>query len=205
MVATEAQVRSGAYYDSVILMELQRSLASLPGIIDAGVVMGTGANKEILGQTGLLTSEAQAAAADDLVIVVRAEDEEQARAALDKVDELMAQRRGSLAEDYRPKSLASAAQMIPDAHWVLVSVPGRYAASVSREALRQGKNLFHYPDKVPLDAEVSLKQLASERGLLVMGPDCGTAIINGVGLGFANRVRQGVIGLVAAEARLLGR
>jgi len=88
---------------------------------------------------------------------------------------------------------------MPDAQWVLVSVAGRYAAGVAREALRLGKHVFLYSDNVSLDDEVALKQTAAEKGLLVMGPDCGTAIVNGVGLGFANRVRRGPIGLVAAS------
>jgi FdrA protein len=199
MPVTKAQVRSGAYYDSVVLMQLQRSLAGLPDVLDAGVVMGTAANKDILAQTGLLAPEAQAASADDLVIIVRAQDDNAAEAALGKVDELLVRRRGGIEQDYLPKSLESAAQMLPDAHWVLVSVPGRYAAGVSRQALRLGKNVFLYSDNVSLDDEVSLKQMAAEKGLLVMGPDCGTAIVNGVGLGFANKVRRGPIGLVAAS------
>jgi FdrA protein len=180
-------------------MQLQRSLAGLPGVLDAGVVMGTAANKDILGQTGLLAPEAQAASADDLVIVVQAQDDQAAESALGKVDELLARRRGGVEQDYLPKSLESADQMLPDAHWVLISVPGRYAAGVSRQALRLGKNVFLYSDNVSLEEEVSLKQMAAERGLLVMGPDCGTAIVNGVGLGFANKVRRGPIGLVAAS------
>ena len=199
MPVTKAQVRSGAYYDSVVLMQLQRSLAGLPDVLDAGVVMGTAANKDILAQTGLLAPEAQAASADDLVIIVRAQDDNAAETALGKVDELLVRRRGGIEQDYLPKSLESAAQMLPDAHWVLISVPGRYAAGVSRQALRLGKNVFLYSDNVSLDDEVSLKQMAAEKGLLVMGPDCGTAIVNGVGLGFANKVRRGTIGLVAAS------
>jgi FdrA protein len=199
MTATRVEVRSGAYYDSVVLMQLQRSLATLPGILDAGVVMGTDANKEVLAQSELLPSEAQAAGADDLVIVVRAEDDTVAQAALGQVDELLTRRRRSIEQEYRPKSLESAAQMMPDAQWVLVSVPGRYAAGVARQALRLGKHVFLYSDNVSLDDEIALKQMAAEKGLLVMGPDCGTAIVNGVGLGFANRVRQGPIGLVAAS------
>ncbi|NIO69625.1 MAG: acyl-CoA synthetase FdrA [Anaerolineae bacterium] len=199
MAVTKAEVRSGAYYDSVILMQLQRSLAALPGVLDAGVVMGTAANKDILAQSDLLTPEVQAAVADDLVIVVRAEDDAAARAALGQVDELLTRRRGGVEQDYRPKSLESAVQMLPDAQWVLVSVPGRYAAGVARQALRLGKNVFLYSDNVSLDDETALKQTAAEKGLLVMGPDCGTAIVNGVGLGFANRVRRGPIGLVAAS------
>ncbi len=200
MAVTKAEVRSGAYYDSVILMQLQRSLADLPGVLDAGVVMGTDANKDILAQSDLLTPEAQAAVADDLVIVVRAEDAAVAEAALGQVNGLLlTRRRGGFEQEYRPRSLESAVQMLPDAQWVLISVPGRYAAGVARQALRLGKNVFLYSDNVSLDDEVALKQTAAEKGLLVMGPDCGTAIVNGVGLGFANRVRRGPIGLVAAS------
>jgi FdrA protein len=198
MAVTKAEVRSGAYYDSVVLMQLQRSLAALPGVLDAGVVMATDANKGILDQSGLLTPEAQAAVADDLVIVVRAEDDAAAQAALAQVDALLRQRREGVVHEYRPKSLESAAQMMPDAQWVLISVPGRYAAGVARQALRLGKNVFLYSDNVSLDDEMALKQTAAEKGLLVMGPDCGTAIVNGVGLGFANRVRRGPIGVVGA-------
>jgi len=185
-------------------MQLQRSLAALPGVLDAGVVMGTDANKAVLAQSGLLAPEVQAALADDLVIVVRAEGDVAAlaalaaQAALDQVDELLTRRRRGVEQEYRPKSLESADQMIPDAQWVLVSVLGRYAAGVARQSLRLGKNVFLYSDNVSLDDEVALKQLAAEKGLLVMGPDCGTAIVNGVGLGFANGVRRGPIGVVAA-------
>ena len=199
MSVTRVEIRSGAYYDSVVLMQLQRSLAALPGVLDAGVVMGTAANKNILAQSDLLTPEVQAAVADDLVIVVRAEDGATAQAALGQVDELLTKRRGGVEQEYRPKSLESAAEMMPAALWVLVSVPGRYAAGVARQTLRLGKNVFLYSDNVSLDDEMALKQMAAEKGLLVMGPDCGTAIVNGVGLGFANRVRRGPIGLVAAS------
>ena len=199
MTVTKAEVRSGAYYDSVILMQLQRALVSLPGVVDAGVVMGTEANKEILALSGLLTAEAQAAGADDLVIVVQAEDAAAAQAALHEVDRLLARRQRESEQEYVPRSLETAAGMLPQARWVLVSVPGRYAAGVARQALRLGKHLFLYSDNVPLDEEKAIKEAAAAQGLLVLGPDCGTAIINGVGLGFANRVRPGPIGLVAAS------
>jgi FdrA protein len=199
MAITKAEIRCGAYYDSVILMQLQRSLAALPGVVDAGVVMGTAANKDILAQSGLLTAEAQAAMADDLIIVVQAEGEVEAETALGQVDELLVRRRTSVEQDYLPKSLESATGMLPEAQWVLVSVPGRYAAGVAREALRLDRNVFLYSDNVSLDDELALKQTAADKGLLVMGPDCGTAIVHGVGLGFANKVRRGPIGLVAAS------
>ena len=200
MSITKGEIRSGAYYDSVILMQLQRSLTELLGVIDAGVIMGTDANKELLAQSDLLAPEVQAAGVDDMVIVIKADDGAAAQAALEVVDELLAARRsGGIEEDYRPKSLESAAQMMPDAQWVLVSVPGRYAAGVARGALDLDKHVFLYSDNVTLMDELALKDTAAGKGLMVMGPDCGTAIVNGVGLGFANKVRRGSIGLVAGS------
>lgn len=199
MTVTEVEIRSGAYYDSVILMQLQRSLVDLPGVLDAGVVMGTGANKDILAQSELMLPEVQAAGADDLVIVVKGEDKASAKAAVEKVDELLTARRGTgIDEEYRPKSLETAAKMLPEAQWILISVPGRFAAGVARQSLNLGKHVFLFSDNVSLEDEIELKRTAADKGLLVMGPDCGTAIVNGVGLGFANKVRLGSIGIVAA-------
>lgn len=200
MAKTKGEVRSGVYYDSVVLMQLQRALTAQPGVIDAGVVMGTDANKDLLAQSDLLAPEVHDAGADDMVLVIKAEDESTAQDALEKVDELIAKRRGvSTDEDYRPKSLESASEMLPAAQWVLVSVPGRYAAGVARQALSLNKHVFLYSDNVTLMDEIDLKGTAVEKGLLVMGPDCGTAIVNGVGLGFANKIRHGSIGLVAGS------
>ena len=139
MTSVHVQIRRGAYYDSVVLMQLQRSLADLPGVKDAGVLMGTEANKSVLEQSGLLAPKVRTALAEDLMIVVRAEDNASARAALDQVDELLAsRRRGDIDGAFRPKGLESAAKMMPDARWVLVSVAGRYAAGVARQALHLG-------------------------------------------------------------------
>ena len=195
------QIRPGAYYDSVVLMQLQRALASLPNVVDAGVVMATPANKEILAANNLLPPPAEdTAKPDDLLIVIQAADEPSAQAALAQVDDLLRQRRsGGGDAGFRPKSLATAAKQLPTADWVLVSVPGRFAAGVAEEALDLGKHVLLYSDNVPLADEIRLKQKARERGLLLMGPDCGTAIIHGIGLGFANRVQRGHIGLVGAS------
>jgi FdrA protein len=199
MTVSKVEIRSGAYYDSVILMQLQRALAGLPGVVDAGAVMGTEANKHILQQSDLLPKEGDTAGVDDLLIVVKADSEAVAKEALGKVDELLTRRTKSVDQEYLPKSLDTAVEMAPGAHWVLVSVPGRHAAGVARKALDLGKNVFLYSDNVSIEDEISLKKAATEKGLLVMGPDCGTAIVNGVGLGFANQVRRGPIGLVAAS------
>ena len=200
MSNTVVEIRSGAYYDSVILMQLQRSLSEQAGVLDAGVVMGTDANKDVLDQSGLLAPEAQTAGADDMIIVVRAENLSTAESVLEQVDELLSARSaGAIEVEYLPKSLETASKMLPDAQWVLISVPGRYAAGVARQALDLGKHVFLYSDNVSLEDEIELKKAASQKGLLVMGPDCGTAIVNGIGLGFANKVRRGPIGMVAAS------
>ncbi|HLE27222.1 MAG TPA: acyl-CoA synthetase FdrA [Anaerolineales bacterium] len=199
MTAIQCEIRDGAYYDSAVLMQLQRGLLGLPGVLDSGVVMGTPANLELLDQSGLLTEDAKKAGVNDLVLVVKAESEGAAAAALAQVDSLLARRRSAVVQEFRPMSLETALQQLPEAGWVLVSVPGRFAAGVAREALRLNRHVFLYSDNVALEDEIALKQTAQAKGLLVMGPDCGTAIVNGVGLGFANRVRRGAIGLVGAS------
>lgn len=199
MSVTQFEIRAGAYFDSVVLMQLQRELAALPGVEDAGIVMATSANRELLAGSDLLPPAAGQAASDDLLIVVKAADAATAQAALSQVDSLIQKRRPGASQSFRPRSLATAARMLPTAHWVLISVPGRYAADVARTALDAGKNIFLYSDNVSLEDELILKRQARDAGLLLMGPDCGTAIINGVGLGFANRVRQGAIGLIGAS------
>ncbi|MBM4423860.1 MAG: acyl-CoA synthetase FdrA [Chloroflexi bacterium] len=198
MNSVRSEIRPGAYFDSAVLMQLQRALLGLPGVADAGVVMGTPANLELLDQSGLLTDENKKAGANDLLIVIKAESDSAAGDALKQVDSLLSRRRASVADEFRPKSLETAAQQLPDASWVLVSVPGRFAAQVARDALNLNRHVFLYSDNVSLEDEIALKKTAQAKGLLVMGPDCGTAIINGVGLGFANRVRRGPIGVVGA-------
>lgn len=199
MTVIKWNVRAGAYYDSVVLMQLQRGLLRLPGVVDAGAVMATPANRDLLAANNLLP-ESVTANPDDLLIVVKAEDDASAANAISQVDELLARRKSSaVSQDFRPRSLSAAVKQLPEANWVLVSVPGRYAAGVAREALDLGKHVFLYSDNVSLEDEIALKKTAREKGLLVMGPDCGTAIINGIGLGFANHVRRGNIGVVGAS------
>ncbi len=195
---TKYQIRPGAYYDSVVLMQLQKSLANLPAVLDAGVVMATPANRELLVASGFSLADIEVQA-DDLLIIVKADSETAASDAINQVDDLLKQQRATTAQDYRPRSLQGAVDNLPAANWVLISVPGRYAAGVAAEALDLGKHVFLYSDNVTLDDEVKLKQKARTKGLLLMGPDCGTAVVNGVGLGFANRVRPGSIGIVAAS------
>jgi FdrA protein len=198
MAILEHQVRPGVYADSIILMQLQSALAARPGIVDAGAVMASAANLELLAANDLLPKSLPELAGDDLLLVVRAESAAAASAALAEVDALMARRRATSAEHFRPRTLESAWTMIPGARWALVSVPGRYAARVAQDVLDAGRNVFLYSDNVALADEARLKKVARDRALLVMGPDCGSAIVGGVGFGFANRVRRGPVGIVAA-------
>jgi FdrA protein len=200
VTVSQHEIRRGAYYDSVVLMQLQRALAGLSDVVDAAVVMATPANREVLEATGFPVTDIDAGP-EDLLIVVKGTSLQAASDALSQVDELLKRRRSPTVsgDAYRPRSLKAAASALPDATWVLISVPGRYAAAVAQEALDLGKHVFLYSDNVGLADEVELKQKARDRGLLVMGPDCGTAIINGVGLGFANRVRRGNVGIISAS------
>lgn len=193
---TRHAVRAGSYHDSVVLMRLQRSLAALPGVIDAGVVMATPVNRELLAAGGLEVGEA---GPDDLLVSIKAESEAAAAEALGSVDALLKVRSAGAVGEFRPRSLASALKQLPEARWVSISIPGKYAAAVAEEALDAGRHVFLYSDNVPIDREAALKRKAREKGLLVLGPDCGTAFLGGAGLGFANRVRRGPVGLVGAS------
>src|SRR5690606_14776291 len=77
--------------------------------------------------------------------------------------------------------------------------PGVYAAFEAFRALENNLNVMMFSDNVTVEDEIKLKDLAVKKDLLMMGPDCGTAIINGVGLCFANKIKRGPIGLVAAS------
>ncbi|MFQ5525044.1 MAG: acyl-CoA synthetase FdrA [Thermoanaerobaculia bacterium] len=199
----EHQIRRGAYADSIVLMQLQGALAKLEGVEDAGVVMATEANLELLAANGLEPASESGGALEvgpeDLLIVVRAATEDDARSALGEVDRLMRRDTSSEVSAFRPKSLRTALASASESRWVLISVPGRYAADVAREAIDAGRHVFLYSDNVATEDEVELKTRAAAKGVLVMGPDCGTATVGGVGLGFANRVRRGPIGIVAAS------
>ena len=191
-----------AYHDSVTLMRLARDLESVPGVARAAAMMGTPGNRALMQDAGLLTSAAEAAGPIDLVIAVVADDETTARRAEEAVRAALSGRatasRGS-SEMPRPRTLASALRAAPDANIALISIPGLYAAAEARRALRAGLHVMLFSDNVPVEQEIELKRLARERGLMLMGPDCGTAIVNGVPLGFANVVSRGRIGIAAAS------
>ena len=196
-------IKRSAYHDSVTLMQVAKAMLEIPGVADAAAVMGTAANREILDGAGLLTPEAAAAAADDLVLVAAASGDAEAGAAIAHGVELLARGAGrggpAAADSRRFLSLASAHAATPGANLAVISVAGRYAAAEARAALERGLHVLLFSDNVPLDDEIALKRLARRRGLLCMGPDAGTAFVNGAGLGFANAVPRGPVGIVAAS------
>ena len=192
--------RPGEYRDSVALMLLARELGALPGVVDVSVVMGTPANKAILQQAGLLTVEANAATPNDLLIAVKAKDEASARAAIAQAQGLLAHKAASTLATgaMRPRTMRGVIRATPDANIAVISVPGQYAAAQAWDTLRAGVDVLLFSDHVTLEDEIALKEYARDHGLLLMGPGAGTAIIDGVGLGFANAVPRGNIGIVAA-------
>ena len=194
------EVRRGFYLDSVALMQLSAELAALAGVEDAVAMNGTPSNLEIMREAGLLASPGAAAGPNDLVVAVRAAGEAIAGDALAHARDALA--RESAPEEvgeWRPHTLDGAIDRMGDANLVLVSTPGAHAGREARRALDRGLNVMLFSDNVPLEAERALKERAHALGLLVMGPDCGTAYIAGAPIAFANVVPRGRVGVIAAS------
>jgi succinyl-CoA synthetase alpha subunit len=190
------------YRDSVSLMQLSASLAKLPGVTQASAVMATPANLELLREAGLLEGRI-AASPNDLLLALRGKSQTALQTALAAaaaaLEKPAAPPAGARVAAQPLRSLQMAQAQAPAANLALISVPGEYAAAEAMKALRLGLNVMLFSDNVSLEDEVALKRLARDKGLLVMGPDCGTAIVDGVPLGFANAVRRGAIGVVGAS------
>jgi len=193
-------LRKDSYYDSVFLMLISADIKKMDGISEAVVAMGTEMNLDLLNDMGLNGPELDGATANDLIIAVEAADEATIDAAETAVDEKLRQKADQDEGDtWKPGSSAAAFEAVPDANMVIISLPGQYAAREARKALQADRHVMMFSDNVSLDDEVALKTLARSRGLLMMGPDCGTAIINGKPLCFANVVPRGPVGVVSAS------
>jgi len=194
-------VRHGLFLDSVILMRISSAVSQLANVEEAAVMMGTPANQEILSSSNLLTDDGKTAKGGDLIISVRASDESSASLAIKHAVSLIEQpailkEQGS---DVAPATLRAALQDSPKANLALISVPGEFAAAEAWKALMAGLDVMIFSDNVSIEAEAQLKQEARKRNRIVMGPDCGTAILGGVPLAFANEVPTGNIGIVGAS------
>jgi FdrA protein len=201
MTVVRNEVRKGTYLDSVALMRMSRTIAARPGVIECGLMMATPANKRIMAEAGVLDATGEAAAPGDLVIALAAADSATADTALIEARALLDKPKATSGPGaaWRPKTIRAAVQADPAATLALISVPGAFAAAEARKALNRGLHVMLFSDNVPLADEVALKQDASARGLLVMGPDCGTAILGGVPMAFANVVPRGPVGIVGAS------
>jgi FdrA protein len=206
LMVIKAHVKRGMYFDSITLMKIARTLTSMDGVEDAAAIMATEPNLQLLAGAGLTPFEGeQVAGPSDVLLIVRAGDEEHAFVALQAAEEQLTHRPTVSSEGEtgnapkRPRSLEQAVRLHPGSKLAIISVPGPYAALEADRALRSGLHVFLFSDNVPLEDEIALKHLARERGLLLMGPDCGTAMLNGVGLGFVNVVPRGPIGIVGAS------
>ncbi len=198
-MTVRALVKPSEYHDSVSLMLIARELGGLEGVNDAAVVMGTEANKSILADAGLVTAEIEGASANDLVLVVSAKDVSFAEQALEKAELLLKKKAPQeTTGEFRPKTIRSALSLHPETNVAVISVAGRYAADEAWEALQHGLHVLLFSDNVSLEDEIALKKYGRDHGLLLMGPGAGTAILNGVALGFANVLPSGPVGIVSA-------
>ncbi len=195
------RVHRGFYLDSVALMRLSADLGRMEGILDAAVMMGTPANHAILEAAELLTDAGRVATGGDLIMAIRARSAAAADAARAWAEDCLRAPSRSTQPMHanRPRTLGGAKRQMPDANLALISTPGQYATFEARTALGNGMHVMIFSDNVSLDDEVALKREGSARNLFVMGPDCGTAILGGVPLAFANRVAAGPIGLIGAS------
>jgi FdrA protein len=177
-------------------MRLSEEAKKIKGIEDAAVVMGTATNKEILTKLGLLTEEGRAATDTDMVLAVKAESEAGVEKGLHQVEELILKPPETKGRSYY--SVDAALQAMPDANLAIVSIPGEYARNIVLRLLEKGISVHLFSDHVPPDHELELKQYAKSKGLLVMGPGAGTSLIGGRAVAFANVIKRGRIGIVAA-------
>ncbi len=197
--AEHVEARAGAYADSVTLMQVSAKTRTADGVDAALIAMATDLNLGLLAEMGF-RAPAQAGP-NDLVIAIRASDAATLRAAVARVDAALAARpavRGSAVASWRPRTI-SAALRTGGPGLALISVPGRFAFAEAMDGLEADCDVMIFSDNMPVEQEIALKDLAAQRGLIVMGPDCGTAVVGGVGLGFSHTLAAGPFGLVAAS------
>ena len=193
-------VYKNQYQDSVRLMSISREAAKLDGVSKVLALLGTVSNKDVIARLGLKDPAVDAATASDLMICIEAKDDAAVKAALDNVQaHLKTKAGGSKAEELKPATIEEAADRLEDANFCMISLPGPMAKLDVLSAINRGLNVMLFSDNITIEDEIELKKKAIEKGLLMMGPDCGTAIIAGVPLALANVVRRGDIGIVAAS------
>lgn len=193
-------VKKDTYFDSVFLMQISAALKGTDGVDEVQVTMATPQNIDLLTDLGFGDEMPSSLTPNDLLIAISSPKESLFADLEAEVKKMLTATKSSAGgSSYRPSSIAGAVHNCSDINMAIISVAGEYAASETRKALEAGLHVMLFSDNVSLEEEISLKKMALEKGLLVMGPDCGTAIINGSPLCFANEVRQGPVGVVAAS------
>jgi succinyl-CoA synthetase alpha subunit len=191
-------IRKNEYYDSVFLMRVAKRLSEQKGIVQAAALMGTDKNKGLLAEIGMAGAEISGSTPSDLIVAIKADSQEALTSVLENIDQWFHVDQNSDRTSL-VRILDEAIAVQPHSNLAVISVPGQYASREAQKALEHGLNVFLFSDNVPIESERSLKEFAREHDLIVMGPDCGTAIIGGVGIGFANVVRRGPIGVIGAS------
>lgn len=199
MDSVKYSIQKNTYYDSVTLMIISKEIKKTEGIQQALVGMGTDLNKELATNLGISNPELNEITQNDFFVSILADEKVSIEDIMNQVNELLNKKRSSRSDDYMPKTLDSAINYQPDSNMVLISLPGKYAAAEVKKALNNNLNVMLFSDNVTIEEENELKELAVSKELLMMGPDCGTAIINNVPLAFANVVRKGHVGVVGAS------
>ncbi|SIS04342.1 Succinyl-CoA synthetase, alpha subunit [Peribacillus simplex] len=193
-------IKPNTYFDSVSLMSLSTKANQVEGVEQAVIAMGTEMNKEVMRNVGLMTSEVEEAKTSDLIIVVKATTDEACENAFANIEDLFTKKNSSKGKsEVIYSTIPSATKNIPESNLAVIAVNGAYAPREARKALENNLHVMLFSDNVSIEDEIELKKLAHEKGLLMMGPDCGTAIIGNVALCFANAVRKGNIGIVGAS------
>ena len=184
-------IRKNTYYDSVALMLITKEIKKMPKVKDVIVGMGTELNKELTENLSLSNDAIRALTPNDFFIAVASDEENTLESIVKKVDELLNAKADTddSAIEYKPTTLSAAVKHFEDANMAVISLPGKYAAYEAKKALNNNLHVMLFSDNVTVEEEIELKEIGRDKGLLVMGPDCGTAIINGVPLCFANVVR----------------
>lgn len=192
-------IRKNTYYDSVALMIITKEIKKLQQVKEVIVGMATDLNKELAENLGLSNEEIKGLTPNDFFISALSEEADGLEIIVKKVDELLTSRNDEGENEIKARNLDSAVKQLKGANMAVISLPGKYAAEEAKKALKNGLHVMLFSDNVTVQEEIELKKLGSDKGLLVMGPDCGTAIINGIPLCFANVVRRGDIGVVGAS------
>jgi FdrA protein len=191
-------IRKNQYYDSVFLMGVNSRLSDTAGVQQAAVLMGSENNKELLADIGIRDALIDAAQPNDLIVAVIADSQQIVDQVLGNLD-LALQALAESAPVSVWRTFEDGLAQKPHANLALISIPGEYAAREAQKAIDAGLHVFIFSSNVTIEEELALKRSASLKNLLVMGPDCGTSLIGGVGIGFANAVRQGAIGVIGAS------